>query len=455
MRQLLCSISLIALLIPNTLHAQQNGEPLQLSLDDAMNLAVKNNVQAKNARLDRMKQKAINDEVRGLALPQVSTKGEYNQYPDPVKSFLPGTFFTDKNGQPLYPPGTFVPVQFTPKYSATASATATQILFDGSVMVALQAREALLELYDRQTQYTEEQIRYNIQKGYFALVVAEKQYETMKETMQYIRTIGRETKAYYDNGFTEKIDVDRISVQVNNLAADSTKVGNLIAVSKQMLKYQLGIDMEIPIILTDTAVGNAISEANQMLLDEVKYTDRTDYMLLKTQKSLNEYDLKRHHLSALPSLAAFGTAAYTYQTNDFSKFFGNQYVFYTVIGLQLKVPIFDGWQRRSRVSQAKISLTQTENNIDNLKRGIDLENKQYKTTLKNALYTLDNQERNFSLAKSVLETTREKYKAGVGSSMEVSQAQTEMLNAQSNYFQAMLDVINAQSDLRKAMGQFK
>ncbi|MCB0696995.1 MAG: TolC family protein, partial [Chitinophagaceae bacterium] len=236
---------------------------------------------------------------------------------------------------------------------------------------------------------------------------------------------------------------------------DSTKVGNLIAVSKQMLKYQLGIDMEIPIILTDTAVGNAISEANQMLLDEVKYTDRTDYMLLKTQKSLNEYDLKRHHLSALPSLAAFGTAAYTYQTNDFSKFFGNQYVFYTVIGLQLKVPIFDGWQRRSRVSQAKISLTQTENNIDNLKRGIDLENKQYKTTLKNALYTLDNQERNFSLAKSVLETTREKYKAGVGSSMEVSQAQTEMLNAQSNYFQAMLDVINAQSDLRKAMGQFK
>lgn len=442
--------------MPHALHAQESGEPLKLSVEDAMELAVKNNVQAKNARLDRLKQKAINDEVTGIALPQISSKGEYNQYPDPVKSFLPGDFFTDPTtGQPQYPPGTFVPVQFTPKYSATASATATQILFDGSVMVALQARKALLALYDQQTQFTEEQLRYNIQKGYFALVVAEKQYETLKETLQYIRTMGIEAQAYYDNGFTEKIDVDRISVQVNNLASDSIKVGNMISVSKQMLKYQLGIDLDIPIELTDKNIDNTIADANDMLLEDAKYTDRTDYMLLQTQKSLHEYDLKRHRFSGLPSLAAFGTAAYTYQTNDFSKFFGQQYVFYTVIGMQLNVPIFDGWQRRSRVSQAKITLQKTNNSIENMERGIELENKQYKTTLKNALYTLDNQQRNFALAKSVLETTRKKYSAGVGSSMEVSQAQTEMLSAQSNYFQAMLDVINAQSDLRNAMGQFK
>lgn len=456
MRRLLCSLSLIALLAPQYSFAQSNDEPLMLSLDQAMNLAIKNNIQAKNARLDKLNQKAVNAEVTGLAYPQISAKGEYNQYPDPVKSFVPGDFFRDPStGQLLYPPGSFVPVQFTPKYSNTASVSASQILFDGSVMVALQARQALLKLFDQKTQLTEQEIRYNIQKGYYALVVAEKQYETLKGTMKYIRTIGYETSAYYENGLTEKIDVDRINVQINNLAADSIKVGNMISVSKQMLKYQLGIDMNIPIELTDTSIENNIDDANSMLLEQINYTDRTDYMLLQTQLKLNQYDIKRYRMAALPSLVAIGSTAYTYQTNTFNDIFKKQYVFYSLIGLQLKVPIFDGWQRRSKLKQAKITLQQTMNTIDNLESGIDFETTQYRTTLKNALYSLENQERNFKLSKDVLETVRKKYNAGVGSSMEVSQAQTDMLNAQSNYFDALLQVINAQSDLQKSLGEFK
>lgn len=451
MRRILNYTLLIAFLLPTGVSAQETQAPLQLSVEDAMNLAVKNNINAKNARLDRIKQDAINREVTGLALPQISSKGEYNQYPDPVKSFIPADF---QPGLGL-PPGSFIPVQFTPKYSTTASATASQILFDGSVMVALQAKSALTKLYERQEQFTEEQIRYNIRKAYYALVVAEKQYETMKETMKYIRTIGRETQAYYDNGLGEKIDVDRINVQVNNLASDSIKVGNIIAVSKQMLKYQMGVDLDVPIVFTDTSVEKTIEDAGDMLLDNANYTDRTDYMLLKSQAELNKYDLKRHRFSGMPSLAAFGTAAYTYQTNTFDDLFDKQYIFYSLVGLQLNIPLFDGWQRRSRVKQAKISLQQTRNKLDDMERSIDVETKQSKITLKNAIYTLENQQRNFQLATEVLQTARKKYNAGVGSSLEVSQAQTEMLQSQSNYFDAMLQVINAQSDLQNALGQFK
>lgn len=451
MRRILNYSLLITFLLPTMLRAQEAQEPLYLTVDEAMDLAVKNNINAKNARLDRIKQDAINREVTGLALPQISAKGEYNQYPDPVKSFIPADF------QPSLglPPGSFIPVQFTPKYSTTASATASQVLFDGSVMVALQAKSALTTLYERQEQMTEEEIRYNIKKGYYALVVAEQQYETMKETLKYIRNMGRETKAYYENGLGEKIDVDRISVQINNLASDSIKVGNTIAVSKQMLKYQMGIDLDIPIVFTDTSVSASISDASDMLLDQASYTDRTDYMLLQSQIEVTKYDLKRHRLSGLPSLAAFGTAAYTYQTNTFQDIFNQRYIFYSLIGLQLNVPLFDGWQRRSRVKQAKISLQQTVNTLDDMERKIDLQTRQSKTTLKNALYTLESQERNFELSTEVLETARTKYKAGVGSSIEVSQAQTEMLQSQSNYFDAMLQVINAQADLQKALGDFK
>lgn len=435
------------LLIPNSILAQDT-EPMKLSLEEATNLAVKNNVQAKNARLDRMNQKAINAEVTGLALPQVSAKGEFTDYLNPIQSFVPAEFVGG-------PPGTFIAVPFTPKYGATASATANQLLFDGSVLVALQAKKTLLELYDRQVQLTEEEIRYNIQKAYYALVVAEKQYNTLKETVKYLRNIGNETQAYYDNGLNEKIDVDRVNVQINNLASDSIKLGNTLRISKDMLKHQMGVSLDIPILLTDTSVENNLAEARDLLLEQVEYSDRTDYLLLETQLDANLYDLKRHQLSGLPSLAAFGTAAYTYQTNTFEDIFKSRYIFYSLIGLQLNVPIFDGLQRRNRVKQAKFSVQKTRNNIEDLERGIDQQVKQYKTTLKNAIYSLNNQERNFELSKEVLETARKKYNAGVGSSIEVSQSQTDMLSAQSNYYQAMLEVINARSDLQKSLGEFK
>lgn len=447
MRQLLNYSLVIALLLPLSTNAQ-NEPALSLSLEEAMDLAVKKNVQAKSARLNIEKQKAINNEITAIAYPQIKAKGEFNDYINPIQSFVPAEFIGGA-------PGTFVAVPFTPQYGATASATASQVIFDGSVLVALQARKAVLKLYDEMAQYTEEELRYNVHKAYYGVVVAEKQYETLKQTLQYIRKMGSETQATYDLGLIEQLDVDKIKVQVNNLVSDSITTGNIIEISKQLLKYQMNIDINTPIVLTDTSITDNIAEANSMLLEEVKYTNRTDYLLQKSKLELYQYDLKRHRFSGLPSLAAFGTAAYTYQTNTFSEMFNKPYIFYSLVGLQLNVPIFDGWARRSRVAQAKISIQQAEDSLDYLKSGIDFQAGQSRTTLKNALYSMENQERNFTLAMNILETTRKKYNAGVGSSTEVSQAQTEMLAAQGKYFEAMLATINAQSDLRKALGQFK
>ena len=120
----------------------------------------------------------------------------------------------------------------------------------------------------------------------------------------------------------------------------------------------------------------------------------------------------------------------------------------------MNVPIFDGWQRRSRVKQAKISIQQTQNKIDNLKLGIDFEKNSSKSTLKNALLSMNNQKRNLDLANNVLKLAKAKYDAGVGSNTEVSLAQTDMLSAQNNYFQSLLDVVTAQAKLKKALGEF-
>lgn len=447
MRQLLYTVSLITLLLPQTLKAQEAGEPLQLSMEEAMDLAVKNNVQAKNARLDIDKQRAINAEVSGLSLPNIKAKGEFNKYMNQMQSFVPAEFIGG-------PPGTFVPVPFMPTVNTTASVTGTQLLFDGSVMVALQARKALLKLYDQTSALTNEEIRYNIQKAYQAIVVAQRQINILDESIASARSIAYDFNAMYDAGFVEKIEADRIMVQVNNLASDSLKAHSMLDVSMQMLKYQMGLDNEMNVVLTDTSIEEQVKDAQMLLLQDLNFSSRTDYNLLQTQLKLNEYDLKRHRFSGLPSLAVFGSAAYTYSSNTFSDVFDKQYVFYSLVGLQLNVPLFDGLQRHNRVKQAKISVMQTRNQIDNLELGIKFQKNQSSTQLKNALLTLRNEERNLQLAKNVLQLARDKYKAGVGSNMEVSQAQTEMLRAQNNYFQALLDAANAKADLKKALGEY-
>lgn len=446
MKRISYSLLLMTFLLPAQLMAQ-NSNVLELSLEDAMNLAVRNNYQAKNARLDIKKQKALNAEVTGLAYPNISAKGEFNDYINQIQSFVPAEFVGG-------PAGTFIAVPFTPKFTSTASVSGSQLLFDGSVMVALQARKALLQLYTQMSEMTDQEIRYNINVAYNSIVVAQKQFKILQESIIYARSMTNDMEAMYDNGFIEKIELDRTHVNLNNLIADSLRIHNALEVNEQLLKYQMGIANHQEIELIDTNLNGYFKDAASMLLDEVDYMDRIDFRMLQTQVDLNKYDLKRHQYSGLPQLAVFGSAAYTYSTNDFKDVFNKPYIFYSLVGVQLKVPIFDGLQRRNRVKQAQITLLQTQNQLDNLKLGIDFEENRAKTMLKNALISMNNQQRNLELAKNVLRLAKTKYDAGVGSNTEVALAQTDMLTAQNNYFQSLLNVVNAQADLKKALGEY-
>lgn len=445
MKRISYSLLLMTFLLPAQLMAQNNT--LELSLDDAMNLAVRNNYMAKNARLDIKKQKALNAEVTGLAYPNISAKGEFNDYINQIQSFVPAEFVGG-------PAGTFIAVPFTPKFTSTASVSGSQLLFDGSVMVALQARKALLQLYTQMSEMTDQEIRYNINVAYNSIVVAQKQFKILQESIVYARSMTNDMEVMYDNGFIEKIELDRTHVNLNNLIADSLRIHNALEVNEQLLKYQMGIANHQEIELIDTNLNGYFKDAASMLLDEVDYMDRIDFRMLQTQVDLNKYDVKRHQYSGLPQLAVFGSAAYTYSTNDFKDVFNKPYIFYSLVGVQLKVPIFDGLQRRNRVKQAQITLLQTQNQLDNLKLGIDFEENRAKTMLKNALISMNNQQRNLELAKNVLRLAKTKYDAGVGSNTEVALAQTDMLTAQNNYFQSLLNVVNAQADLKKALGEY-
>lgn len=438
---LLLSISLV----PAQTFAQ---EPVALSLQDCIDYALKNSVSAKNARIDVALQKAQNDEVTGRALPQISGEGKYTQFFDVQQQFLPSQFAG-------LPPGDYVPLAFSPKLSSVGSLNASQLIFNGSIMVALQARNTLMVLARQKAEMTNEDIRYNVHKAYAGLVIAHKQFDVMKNSLDLMRKSTRDMTITYENGLVEKIEVNRMEVQLSNLQSDSLGLANIIEVTEKMLKYTIGMDMNTPIRLTDESVIDNASDAGNLLLQESNVENNIGYQLAYTGVKLQEYDLKRYRFEGLPTLAAFGSAGYNRSSDKLSDLINKPYPGFSLAGLQLNVPIFDGLQRRNRVKSAKLKLEKAENDLDNAKRGIEFQTKSAQSTLANALKTTEGRKRTMDLATSVLDLSQKKYKAGVGSNQDVILAQSDFLRAQNSYFEALLSVVNAKADLQKALGLLK
>ena len=440
-------IALAAILFTGTAaHAQ---EPKRMSLQDCLDYAMQHNYTVKNAQLDVLIQKAQNDQTLAIALPQVSGKADFNYFINPQKSFIDYHSFS-----PSVPEGTIAPIAFSLNYATSANLNASQILFDGSVAVALQARNALMELARQTGKVSEATIRYNVVKSYYSIVVTRNQLALLQKTLAYSRQMQHEFDVYYEQGMIEKIDVERSEVQINNLANDSTRITNLTTLTEQVLKYQIGMDINTPLVLTDDNLDKHVEDAARLLAMDESYVTVPEYNVTLTAIKLNEYNLKRYRMAALPTVAAFGAYGLNYGENKFSKLYANfkPYESYSLVGLQINMTLFGGMKRMSQVKETQFNIEKAKNNLENLKQSLDFMSTQAKTSLRNALLQVQSQKRNVSLAEDVLELARKKYKAGVGSNSEVTQAQTEQLRAQTNYFSTMLDIINAEADLKKALG---
>ncbi len=441
--------TLISILLTASASKAQNVIPL--SLEACMDYAMKHNYTIKNSQLDVLIQQAQNNETLSASYPRINGKMEFDDFYIPQSSFVDASAF-----QPGIPKGYIVPISFTVPYAASAGITTSQLIFDGSVLIALQARKTVMEFARQNGKVTEETIRYNVYKAYNSLVIAYRQYDIIKASLSFARSLEHDIIVTQQTGFAEKIDVERTSVQVNNLATDSIRIGNLLSVSEQMLKYQIGMDINTPVVLTDTIVDQRKQEALTLLAEGKNYERVPEYNLMVTAIKLNEFNLRRYKLAALPTIAGFWAYGTNYGSNKFNDMtMFNRYWGNSTLGLQLNVPIFNGFLRENQVTEAKLNIEKARNNMENIKQTLDFQASVSRTTLKNAILQVQNQRRNLEVANDVLELARKKYKAGVGSNLEVTTAQTDQLRAQTNYFSSLLDIINAEADLKKALGLLK
>jgi outer membrane protein len=441
-RMLVASIVITLMAFTNMSIAQTKNE---FSITQCVEYAYKNNLQVKNALLTIKSQEAINKEVTASALPTVTaTVGGVNYLELPV-SLLPGEIFGGTAGS-------FIPVRFGTKYNANASLQLQQLLFDGQVFVALQARRATIALQQKSAEVTEEMIKTNIHKIYYQLVVSKTQIALLDANIERLQKLEHDSRELYKNGFVEKLDLDKIAVQIANLETERLKATNAIEIGYIGLKTLMGMPVNDILVLTDKISEEQITTdvANNQ---DYAYTDRKEFQAVSLGKKLNEYNIKRYQLSYLPTIAMSGAFTKNAQRNQFDFFKGGDWFTTSFVGLNISTPIFDGFARKARITKAKIDLQQTENQLQNLRLTIDAEVTQAKMNFATAISTLNNQKKNMQLAESVYAQTKKKYEIGTGSNIEITAAQTDLVTAQTNYIGAMYSAIIARVDFLKATGK--
>ncbi len=423
--------------------AQLTDSLANFSLKEAIDYAQNHQSSILNASIDEEIAKNTVKQTIGIGLPQLNGNVNFQDFLKIPTNLLPGEIFGK--------PGTQIPAQFGVQYQSSFGLELNQLLFDGSYLVGLQASKTYKELSNKNLKRSRIETAVGVTKAYYSVLVSNEQLSLLDANMDRLKKSLNDTKALLANGFVEKIDVDRLTVLNNNLETERGNVIRLLELNVNLLKFQMGMNIQFKLVLKDS-IGSLQVEESLAVKDTSAYQNRIEYSLLETQKKLNELDLKRYKSLFLPSLSAFGNTSRSLQSNDFLNLLDRSFPA-TIIGFRLSVPLISGGVKTYQVRNAKLEVLKTENNLVNLRNGINLEVEQAQTVYRNGLKSLENQKRNMELAKEVLRVTKIKYEQGVGSSIEVTTAETSLKESQNNYINALYDLLINKVNVDRALGK--
>lgn len=458
---------LLVMLLPVGMYAQDSTA---FTLKEAISYALENSNTVKNAHIDQQIADAKVKETRGIGLPQIDGTAQVVNNPQLPRMFImAGSPFIEN------PPAgaelddvVSIPNLFQLKSSGDASISASQLLFNSSYLVGLRAAKTYKELSDKTTVQTQQELIEQVAKAYYAAVINQERIRLFDSNIARVDSLLKNTRALYQNGFAESIDVDRVEVQYNNLIIERDKFIRIQQLAFELLKYQMNFPMNQPIKISDGIETVAMLKDANILEQDWTYSSRIDYSILETNYSLQKLNIQNEYSASLPSLTAFGTLGLSTGSNSFGGLFKtdtqlqtpsqygvDKWYSYSMVGISMNVPIFSGLSRTYRIKQAKLSLQKVENSFGTLKSGIDLEINQGKLTYTNALQSMEAQNRNMVLAEKVARVTRVKFEQGVGSNLEVTDAESSLREAQINYYNALYDAVVAYIDLLSAYGRIE
>ncbi|MGH1435794.1 MAG: TolC family protein [Lewinella sp.] len=416
------------------------SQSAEMSMDQLIDYALANSPEMLDAQLKVQDAEAQILQSKSTGLPQVSGSGTYQRYFEVPVVPLPAEF---TGGEPQE-------VSFVLKNNLTAGVNLDAMIFDAAYFVALKAARAArtyaqLELVDRQRQ-----VRQQVRDVYLPVLLLQSNLAQLDKNLANLEDLYEETQQIYEAGFAEQLDVDRLALSLANLRTERDALDRQYENALRALKFTINYPAGQALTIGDDMEAMLAEDNAEMLTMTVNYTRRPEINLLDQAIALSDYNIENFKTGYLPSLRGFAGYQYQYQGNDFKSGFWAPTGF---VGLTLNVPIYDGGFKRSQIDRATITRQQVQVQRSTVQRLIDLEVENARATYLSSQERLKDREDNLALAQRIYDTTQVKYREGVGSSLEVNQAEQALYTSQTNRLQAIYDVLQAKVALEEALGE--
>lgn len=435
------SVKFIALVLLGVsgIYRSVSAQTRTLSLRDALNYALANNINVKKAKLAAERGRYKTQEVRAQALPQLTGSAGLTYNPI-VGQLVVG----DQSFQMGRPWNSQVGVQFS------------QQLFNQQVFTGLQAAKASESYYELNTDLTEEQIIEQVSGLYYQILLNKQQLTVIDTNIRNTQRMERIINDQYKNGLARKIDLDRTRVGLSNYQTSFEQLKNTITTQQNQLKFVIGMPVSESVSLPEEQLSGI--NLNPDLGDTVKYQGRISYQVLKQQEILYKLQEKAYKSEYYPTLALNSSYSYTGMSDRFDLYKSGGTAFWYEamdIGVALRIPVFNGFATRSRVRQAKVDVLENQADQQNLIQSLNMENENAKLQIRNSINTIKSQEANVRLANDVYTSTQNNYKNGLATLTDLLDAESSLTDAKNNYNQALLNYKISEIQLLKAKGSIK
>ncbi|MFO7614264.1 MAG: TolC family protein [Bacteroidales bacterium] len=424
------------------------AQDFAFSLKEAREFAVKNSYDVKNSQFDlEIARKKVKENL-AYGFPQIDATLEYNYYLALPTSLIPGEFF----GQP----GEYLEVQFGTKNNITAGVTLNQLIFDGRYFIGLQYAKISEQLSRESLEKSTEDVIETVSQTYYNILVGEEALRVLDSNLAVLQKTRYETGELLKEGFAELTDYDQLTLTVTGIQNSINSVKRQNEIGYKLLNYQMGIDLDQQVTLTeslDEIIEQAAIEA--VLEERFILENNINYRLISSQEKMKVLGLKNERAAYYPSLKGFLFLQENAQRDNFTFFDMNEPWYLTSIaGLSMQVPIFSSGMRKHRVSQARLDLEKIRNTKFQVSEGLKLTVNQARLDFRTALENFMREKQNVQLSKNIYERTLVKYNEGLANSLELTQQHNQFFDAERNYFQTALSLLDAKNRLDKVLGNY-
>jgi outer membrane protein len=440
-------IILTLLLFASMLQAQEEKKSYSFSLDQAITHATTNNRSAINASRDIEMAKKKKWETTASGLPQINGSISYQNNFEIQKSLIPAEIFGGT-------PGTFQEVAFGTKHNATGNLSLTQLLFDGSYIVALQASKTYLQFYENSKKKTDIDVREMIINSYGSVLLADESVQILQKNKKVLEKTLFDTDQTFKNGLIEEENVEQLKITLASVNNNLNYVTRLKDISLKMLKVNLGIEIEDELTLTDK-LDNLTQKNLDLALKSTDFnaTSNINYVITQNFVEQRNLEMKLEKSKALPSLSAGVNFGYNSFGDKFTFFNSDQKYFnYSNLGITLNVPIFSSFARSARTQQAQIALEKAKTDLTETEQKLKLAYQNAKSDYEYSIEQYNSSKESLGLAERIENKQQIKFKEGLSSSFDFTEAQRQLYSSQQTYLQAMVDVINKKAALEKIIG---